>query len=156
MLENQRAFWFLKPIFLSSCNYLQTVYNCCKLRGILHFNFTVFLHSSSFKAAQWLMVQAHGFQDTVNLLCSCGNDIESTEYFLLPFPLFLYERRSLLSTLGKFKYSLLENISKVLKQFFLELFQLVEPITPRFFMLQLILSYRVKYLIKSFFRYQKL
>lgn len=90
------------------------------------------------------------------ICCVVVEMIESTEHFLLPFPLFLYERCSLLSTLGKFKYSLLENTSNVSKQFFLELFQLVEPITPRFFMLQLILSYRVKYLMKSFFRYQML
>ena len=28
----------------------------------------------------------HGFQDTINPLCSCGNDVESTENFLLHCP----------------------------------------------------------------------
>ena len=58
----------------------------------------------------------HGFQDTLNPLCSCGNDVESTEHFLLHCPQFVNERRTLLSTLGNFNCSLLENTSKVLTQ----------------------------------------
>ena len=46
----------------------------------------------------------HDFQDTLNPLCSCGNDAESTEHFLLHCPQFVNERRSLLSTLGNFNY----------------------------------------------------
>ena len=41
----------------------------------------------------------HFFQDTINPLCSCGNDAESTEYFLLHCPQFANERYRLLSTL---------------------------------------------------------
>ena len=58
----------------------------------------------------------HGFQDMLNPLCSCGNDVESTEHFLLHCPQFVNERRTLLSTLGNFNCSLLENTSKVLTQ----------------------------------------
>ena len=50
----------------------------------------------------------------LNPLCSCGNDVESTEHVLLHCPQFVNERRTLLSTLGNFNYSLLENTSKVL------------------------------------------
>ena len=56
----------------------------------------------------------HGFQDTLNPLCSCRNDVESTEHFLLHCPQFFNERRTLLRTLGNFNYSFLENTSKVL------------------------------------------
>ena len=58
----------------------------------------------------------NGFQDTLNPLCSCGNDIESTEHFLLHCSKFVNDRCTLLSTLGNFKCSLLENTSKVLTQ----------------------------------------
>ena len=58
----------------------------------------------------------HGFQDTLAPLCSCGWDVESTEHFLFHCPQFVNERRALLSTLGSFNCSLLENTSKVLTQ----------------------------------------
>ena len=58
----------------------------------------------------------HSFQDTLNLLCSCANDVESTEHFLLHCPQLFNERRTLLSTLGNFDYSFLANISNVLTQ----------------------------------------
>ena len=41
----------------------------------------------------------HGFQDTLNPPCSCGNDVESTEDFLLHCPQLVNERCTLLSTL---------------------------------------------------------
>ena len=37
----------------------------------------------------------HGFQDTLNPLCTCGNDEESAEHFLLHCPQFVDERRTL-------------------------------------------------------------
>ena len=39
----------------------------------------------------------HVFQDTLNPMCSCGNDVESTENFLLHFPQFINERRTWLA-----------------------------------------------------------
>ena len=41
----------------------------------------------------------HGFQDTLNPLCSYGNDVEATEHFLLHCRQFVNERRTFLSTL---------------------------------------------------------
>ena len=57
-----------------------------------------------------------GFEDTLNPLYSCGNNVELTEYFLFHSPQFVNKRRTLLSTLGDFNCSLLENTSKVLTQ----------------------------------------
>ena len=84
----------------------------------------------------------------LNPLCSCGNDVESTEHFLLHCPQFVNERRTLLSTLGNFNCSLLENTSKVSS---LEICHLVQVVTPRFLVLQLILFYQLKKLINSLF-----
>ena len=88
-----------------------SVYNCHNPRGIclitrLRLGLS-HLREHKFK---------HGFQDMLNPLCSCGNDVESTEHFLLHCPQFVNERRTLLSTLGNFNCSLLENTSKVLTQ----------------------------------------
>ena len=88
----------------------------------------------------------HGLQNTLNPLCSCGNDVESTENFLLHCLQFVNERRTLLSTLVLY-YSLLENTCNILTQTLLfgnmEIRHLVQAITPRFLMLQLlILSYQ--------------
>ena len=58
----------------------------------------------------------HGFQDPLNPLCSCGNHVESKQNFLLSCPQFVNERRTLVSTLGNFNGSLLENTCKVLTQ----------------------------------------
>ena len=53
---------------------------------------------------------------TLNPLCSCGNNVEYTEHFLLHCPQFVNERRTPLSTLVNFNCSLLENTSKVLAE----------------------------------------
>ena len=58
----------------------------------------------------------HGFQDTLNPPCSCGNDVGSTEHFLLHCSQFVNERPTVLSNLGNFNYSLLDNTSNVLTQ----------------------------------------
>ena len=55
----------------------------------------------------------------LNPLCSYGNDVESTEHFLLHYPQFVNERRTLLSPLDNFNCSLFENTSKVLTQILL-------------------------------------
>ena len=88
-----------------------SVYNCRNPRGIclitrLRLGLS-HLREQKFK---------HDFQDTLNPLCSCGNDVESTEHFLLHCPQFVNERRILLSNLGNFNCSLFENTSKVLTQ----------------------------------------
>ena len=41
----------------------------------------------------------HSFQDTINPLCNCGQDIESSTHFFLHCPFFFNERRTILSTI---------------------------------------------------------
>ena len=50
----------------------------------------------------------HNFQNLVNLLCSCGMDIESTSHFFLHCPLFDDKRITLFSTLNKTDCKLIE------------------------------------------------
>ena len=40
----------------------------------------------------------HSFQDTLNPICNCGEDIETTSHYLLHCPDYLHERKTLLST----------------------------------------------------------
>ena len=58
-----------------------SVYNCHNPRGIClitRLSFSIsHLREHKFN---------HGFQDTINPLCSCGNDVEATEHFLLYCP----------------------------------------------------------------------
>ena len=106
ILQNLKIFRFLKSIFFSSHEHLQTLF----IIVITLEEFVLLrdkLREHKFK---------HGFEDTLNPLCSCGNDIESTEHFLFHSPQFANERRFLLSTSGNFNYSLLENTSNVLTQ----------------------------------------
>ena len=44
----------------------------------------------------------------LNPLYICGNDVKSTEHFLLHYLQFVNERNILLSTLGNFNYRFLE------------------------------------------------
>ena len=91
-----------------------SVYNCHNPRGICLITglrlVLSHLREHKFK---------HSFQDALNPPCSCGNDVDSTEYFLLHCPKFVNERRTLLSILGNFNYSLLESTSSVLTQILL-------------------------------------
>ena len=68
-----------------------SVYNCHNPRGICLITglrlVLSHLREHKFK---------HSFQDALNPLCSCGNDVDSTEYFLLHCPKFVNERRTLL------------------------------------------------------------
>ena len=50
----------------------------------------------------------HSFEDTINALCNCGQDIESSTNFFLHFPFFIIERRSLLSTIRSLDSKLLD------------------------------------------------
>ena len=40
----------------------------------------------------------HSFQDTLNPICSCGENIETTSHYLLHCPDYLEERKTLLNT----------------------------------------------------------
>ena len=50
----------------------------------------------------------HSFQDTLNPLCNCGQDIESTTHFFLHCHFFVNERRTLLSTIRSLNSKLLD------------------------------------------------
>ena len=81
-----------------------SVYNCHNSKGLklitrLRLDFS-FLREHKFK---------NSFQDTTNLLCSCGLDIESTEHFLLHCHQFINEICTLLSTIDNINYKLLKN-----------------------------------------------
>ena len=42
----------------------------------------------------------HSFQDTLNPICTCGEDIETTSHYLLHCPDYLEERKTLLNTIS--------------------------------------------------------
>ena len=42
----------------------------------------------------------HSFQDTLNPICTCGEDIETTSHYLLQCPDYLEERKTLLNTIS--------------------------------------------------------
>ena len=88
-----------------------SVYNCHNPRGVCLI-IRLKLGLSHLKRHKF----NHSFQDTLNSLCSCENDVESTEHFLLHCHQFVNKRRTLLSTLGNLNYSLLENNSNFLTQ----------------------------------------
>ena len=59
----------------------------------------------------------HGFQDSLNPICSCGNDIETLAHFLLHCPHYSHERSTFLNTktlIGTFS---MRTICKLLKFF---------------------------------------
>ena len=49
----------------------------------------------------------HNFQGSTDLLCSCGNDIESTFHFFLPCPNFTTQRQTLLNKLKSINASIM-------------------------------------------------
>ena len=78
---------FIRPSANSvfHCHNLKGVKLLTRLRlGLSH------LHQDKFK---------HGFQDTLNPICSCGNDIETSAHFLLHCPHYSSERSTFLNTI---------------------------------------------------------
>ena len=61
----------------------------------------------------------HSFQDTLNLICNCGNDVESAIHFFLHCPLYSNERRTLLNSLVNIDHTLLDNTDFSLTQILL-------------------------------------
>ena len=58
----------------------------------------------------------HNFQDSIDPLCSCGNDIESTVHFFFHCPNFTTQRQTLLNKLKSINASILtENENSVVK-----------------------------------------
>ena len=73
-----------------------TIFQCHNPKGIklvtrLRFDLS-YLREYKFK---------HGFQDTLNPLCSCGHDIETTFHYFLHCPLFHAERSTLLKNISE-------------------------------------------------------
>ena len=58
----------------------------------------------------------HSFQDSLNSICSCGNDIETSAYFLFHCPNFSNERSTFVDIIGRIDRNILtRNDSKVTK-----------------------------------------
>ena len=71
-----------------------SVFNCDNPRGVKLLNRSRLglshLRRRKFK---------HGFQDPLNPICSCGNDIKTSDHFLLWFPCYSNERSTFLNTI---------------------------------------------------------
>ena len=50
----------------------------------------------------------HSFQDCLNSLCLCGNDVETSSHFLLHCPTYSNERMTFLNKIKKINYGILE------------------------------------------------
>ena len=90
--KNQKVLISLKKSILEFIQpYQNRVYNCHNPKGIklLTRLKVVYLREPKFK---------HSFQDTLNPICNCGEDIETTSHYLLRCPDYLHERKTLLST----------------------------------------------------------
>ena len=61
----------------------------------------------------------HSFQDSINPICNCGNDVESATHFFLHYPLYSNERCTLLSSLSKIDHKLLDSTDTSLAQILL-------------------------------------
>ena len=61
----------------------------------------------------------HSFQDTLNPICNCGNDVESAIHFCLHCRLCSNERRTLLNSLVNIDHTLLDNTDFSLTQILL-------------------------------------
>ena len=61
----------------------------------------------------------HSFQDTINPLCNCGQDIESATHFFRHCPFFINERHTLLSTIRSLDCKLLDFTDSDLTQMLL-------------------------------------
>ena len=61
----------------------------------------------------------HSFQDSINPICNCGNDVESAIHFFLHCPLYSNERCTLLNSLSKIDHKLLDSTNTSLTQILL-------------------------------------
>ena len=61
----------------------------------------------------------HSFQDTLNPLCSCRKEVETTFHFLLSCPNYSDERLTLLNKIRNINPNILENSNSQITQFFL-------------------------------------
>ena len=61
----------------------------------------------------------HSFQDSINPICNCGNDVKSAMQFFLHCPLYSNERCTLLNSLSKIDHKLLDSTDTSLTQILL-------------------------------------
>ena len=61
----------------------------------------------------------HSFQDSINPICNCGNDVESAIHFFLYCPLYSNERCTLRNSLSKTDHKLLDSTDTSLTQILL-------------------------------------
>ena len=61
----------------------------------------------------------HSFQDSINPICDCGNDVESEIHFFLHCPLYSNERCTLLNSLSKIDHKLLDSTNTSIIQILL-------------------------------------
>ena len=95
---NQKVLISLKKSILGFIQPSQNrVYNCHNPKGIkLLTRFGLRVGLSHLREHKF----KHSFQDTLNLICSCGEDIETTSHYLLHCPDYLEERKILLNTIS--------------------------------------------------------
>ena len=102
-----------------------TYSNSC---GLLLIRFFVCHNSIGIKYITWIRLELshlrkhkfkHSFQDTLNPICNCGNDVESAVHFFLHCPLYSNERRTLLNNLVNIDHKLLANTNFSLTQILL-------------------------------------
>ena len=77
---------------------LNSVYNCDNPKRIIRLITRLRLGLSHLREQRF----KHGFHVRTNAICSCGNDVESTEHFFLYDFQFDNERSTALSNLGHF------------------------------------------------------
>ena len=81
----------------------------------------------------------HSFQDSVDPLCSCGNDIESTVHFFVHCPNFTTQRRTLLNKLKSVNASIMtENEIYLSERSYLEDQTLIIQLTKKLLMQPLV------------------
>ena len=73
-----------------------STYNCFNTKGIEHLT-RLRLGLSHLRDHKF----KHGFLDSLNPICSCGLNIETTCYYLLQCPSFINERKILLNDVSK-------------------------------------------------------
>ena len=94
---------FKKMLLKFICPSGSSVFNCHNLRGVklltrLRLGLS-HLREHKFK---------HGFQDSLNPICSCGNDIETLAHFLLHCPHYSNERSTFLNTVRNINRSIFD------------------------------------------------
>ena len=106
-LRNSDTYWTFKNVILKFLQFMRhspnSIFECHNPQWIkfltrLHLGLS-HLREHKFK---------HSFQDSLNPLCKCGAEVESTTHFLLHCPIYNNDRSSLLSTIRNIDCKLLE------------------------------------------------